>query len=194
MKVRVFTLRWEDGAGRFNDAELRGFLEDEHQEREVIEVSDHFFVHERRPVWAVMVMYRDVAELGTRRPDRDFRKDWRVEPDEPGRKLYDELRSWRGRTAKREGMPPYLICNNRQLAALAAKRPASLAAVREIEGLGEAKVERWGDEILKLIAAAPDASPAGSDGTATGEPAMQESEQAQPGAAPPTAVPKATDG
>ncbi|MDI7269864.1 MAG: hypothetical protein QME96_17880, partial [Myxococcota bacterium] len=37
----------------FDDGELRGFLEDESREREVIEVSDHFFVHERRPTWAV---------------------------------------------------------------------------------------------------------------------------------------------
>jgi len=179
MKVRVFTLRWDDGAARFDDAELRGFLEDEHREREVIEVSDHFFVHERRPVWAVMVMYRDVAELGTRRPDRDFRKDWRAELDEPGRKLYDELRSWRGRTAKREGMPPYLICNNRQLAAMAARRPASLAALREIEGLGEAKAERWGEEMLKLIAAAPDASGANPAG-AKAEAAAAKPAEAEP--------------
>ena len=114
MKVRVFTLRWDDGSGRFDDADLRGFLEDDSREREVLDVSEHFFVHERRPTWAVMVMYRDVAELGARRLDRDFRKDWRAELDEPGRKLYDELRLWRAKAAKREGLPPYLICNNRR--------------------------------------------------------------------------------
>lgn len=97
--------------------------------------------------------------MGARRPDREFRKDWRAELDPPGQKLYDELRVWRSKTAKREGMPPYLICNNRQLAAMGERRPTSLAAFRDIEGLGEAKAARWGEEILKLHAAAPDASP-----------------------------------
>ena len=33
--------------------------------------------------------------------------------------MYDELRLWRGRKAKHEGIPPYLILNNRELAELA---------------------------------------------------------------------------
>ncbi|MBI5209908.1 MAG: HRDC domain-containing protein [Elusimicrobia bacterium] len=44
-----------------------------------------------------------------------MRKDWRAELDEGGKRLYDELRLWRGRRARREGMPPYLILSNREL-------------------------------------------------------------------------------
>jgi ribonuclease D len=112
--------------------------------------------------------------------------------DEAGARFDDaELRSWRGRTAKREGMPPYLICNNRQLAALAARRPDCVAALREIEGLGEAKAERWGEEILKLIAAAPDASAVSSG--ATTEHADRPGQPDQRGTGAPI-PPRATDG
>ena len=114
MKVRVFTLRWDDAAGKFDDREFRAFI-DEDPGRDVLEVSDHFFVHDRRPAWAFMVMFREAAELGTARRNRNNKKDWRGELDEPGRKIYDELRTWRSRAAKREGVPPYLICNGVEL-------------------------------------------------------------------------------
>ncbi len=48
MKVRVFTLGWDDAAGKFDDREFRAFL-DEEPGRDVLEVSDHFFVHDKRP-------------------------------------------------------------------------------------------------------------------------------------------------
>jgi len=54
----------------------------------------------------VTVTYRDGDASPWVRADRDCRKDWRAELDEPGRKLYDELRLWRAKTAKRQGLPP----------------------------------------------------------------------------------------
>ena len=153
MKLRIFTLPWDDAAARFEDRELHRFLDPESPAvaPDVIEVAQHFLVHERRPVWAIMVMYREGDASPRARADRDFRKDWRAELDEPGRKQYDELRLWRAKAAKREGLPPYLICNNRQLAEMVTRKPASLTALRDIEGFGEAKAARWGEEILVMF-------------------------------------------
>ena len=50
MKVKVFTLPWRADGGGFDDAELASFL----AERTVIEVSEHFFVHEKAPVLALV--------------------------------------------------------------------------------------------------------------------------------------------
>jgi superfamily II DNA helicase RecQ len=50
---------------------------------------------------------------------------------------------------------PYLICNNRQLADICRARPASGAALLKVEGVGEAKVGRWGEELLAVVMAAP---------------------------------------
>jgi ATP-dependent DNA helicase RecQ len=58
---------------------------------------------------------------------------------------------WRGRKAKQEGLPPYLILNNRELAELVMKHPANITQLREIEGIGEAKAKRWGEEMLALL-------------------------------------------
>ena len=133
-------LEADEETGRFDDAPLQAFVEDERQRREVIDVSEHFFVHEKRPTWALLVSYREFSADGRGR--REPRKDWRAELEEMDRKVYDELRTWRNRTAKREGMPPYVIFNNRQVASIVTERPATLKDLRAIEGLGEAKVDR----------------------------------------------------
>jgi ribonuclease D len=64
------------------------------------------------------------------------------------------LRDWRSRRSHKEGMPSFLILNNRQLAAISAAQPASLTALRGVEGIGESRSIRWGQEILGVVAAA----------------------------------------
>lgn len=164
MRVAVLTMRLDPATGTFDAGELDRF----HAGREVLEVGEHFFVHERTPTLVLVIRYRDAEPARYPRPDAQPRKDWRAELDPPAKALYDELRTWRGRRAKHEGMPPFLILGNRELAAVAATRPDSLTALRGIDGIGAAKVERWGAEILAVLAtfggrATPDAEPVASE-------------------------------
>ncbi|MEM1106713.1 MAG: DNA helicase RecQ [Pseudomonadota bacterium] len=68
--------------------------------------------------------------------------------------LFDALRSWRLGEAKTRGVPPYVIFHDRTLAAIACERPASLGALRGVSGVGEKKVERFGDALIELVAEA----------------------------------------
>jgi len=70
------------------------------------------------------------------------------EPDSP---LYIELKQWRSETAKEQGVPAYIVFNNRTLAAIAAQHPTTHDELLEVSGIGPAKVERYGDELLDLI-------------------------------------------
>lgn len=79
-------------------------------------------------------------------------KDWRAELSADERSLYDALRKWRNDHAGREGRPPYILLINKQMAVIAQKRPKTLEALREIEGVGAAKVEAFGKELLALMA------------------------------------------
>lgn len=56
MRVKVFTLPWQADVG-FDDAEVQAFLE----QREALEVSDHFFVHEKTPALVLVVTYREAG-------------------------------------------------------------------------------------------------------------------------------------
>ena len=46
MKLKVFTLKMDDASGKFNDAEVQFFVEDQDHPREILDVSEHFFAHD----------------------------------------------------------------------------------------------------------------------------------------------------
>lgn len=146
MKLKVFTLRMDPATGAFDDRELVDFQ----AEREVLDASEHLVVRDGVPVLALVVRWRDAPSDG--RADYP-RKDWRAELDPTGQKAYDALRDWRSRVSKRDGLPPYLIFTNRELAEVATRRPTSLKALQEVQGVGESKAGRWGEEVLAVLAA-----------------------------------------
>src|SRR5690606_40250118 len=72
--------------------------------------------------------------------------------NEADRELYDALRALRLRLATEAGLPPYVICHDKTLAELAAKRPANEDDLHGITGLGARKIERYGKAFLETIA------------------------------------------
>jgi DNA helicase-2/ATP-dependent DNA helicase PcrA len=70
--------------------------------------------------------------------------------------LFGALRDWRTTRARDEAMPPYVIAHDATLAAIAEARPRTLAALRRVKGMGPAKLEKYGDQILAVIEAASD--------------------------------------
>jgi ATP-dependent DNA helicase RecQ len=77
--------------------------------------------------------------------------------------LFNTLRNWRSERAKQEGIPPYVICNNRHLAEIVKARPQTLAALGQIEGVGEAKIKKYGKELLAFIVGEPTKNQEASD-------------------------------
>ena len=63
----------------------------------------------------------------------------------------DALREWRRQEAARRSVPAYVVLHDRTLAALAAARPATLDALSEIPGIGPAKLEAYGKDLLALL-------------------------------------------
>ncbi|MGC9157346.1 MAG: RecQ family ATP-dependent DNA helicase [Terracidiphilus sp.] len=68
--------------------------------------------------------------------------------------LAERLREWRAAEAKRLRVPAYMVLHDRTLEAVARARPASPKQLLEIDGMGPAKAERFGEAILGLCAAA----------------------------------------
>ncbi len=64
--------------------------------------------------------------------------------------LISMLKEWRSEKAK-DGLPLYMIISNRAIEELAKYRPKSKAEMFSINGLGTSKIEKYGDEILKII-------------------------------------------
>ncbi len=68
------------------------------------------------------------------------------------RDLFAALKVVRLELAREQNVPPYVIFHDRTLRELAVRKPRSLAAMAGISGVGEKKMERYGDAFLKAIA------------------------------------------
>ena len=69
---------------------------------------------------------------------------------------FADLRAWRKETAEREGVPVYAVFTNEQLAEIARRRVDTEAALGEIEGVGPARLQRYGAALLaRVVIGAP---------------------------------------
>ncbi len=73
-----------------------------------------------------------------------------VNDDDP---LLSALKAWRREQARDQGVPPYVVFHDRTLVELAGVRPHSLAALAGVSGIGSAKLERYGEALLEVLAA-----------------------------------------
>ena len=65
--------------------------------------------------------------------------------------LLKKIRQWRYEKAKDQKIRPYVIFNNVTLVDLATRQPMTREELLSISGIGEKKVELYGDEIIKTI-------------------------------------------
>jgi ATP-dependent DNA helicase RecQ len=65
--------------------------------------------------------------------------------------LFERLRFWRAAAAREQGVPAYVIFHDATLRQIAAQPPSSLAELAGISGVGEAKLARYGEEIMELL-------------------------------------------
>ncbi|MCW2571775.1 MAG: uvrD [Frankiales bacterium] len=67
--------------------------------------------------------------------------------------LFDSLREWRAGRAKELGQPAYCVFTDATLVAIAEQKPATVAALVAIPGIGQAKLDKFGDDVLGLVSA-----------------------------------------
>jgi DNA helicase II / ATP-dependent DNA helicase PcrA len=70
--------------------------------------------------------------------------------------LAEQLRAWRRKRAEADGVPAYVVFNDRTLAALTERQPRSRGELLAIEGIGPSKLDRYGEELLALLTPAED--------------------------------------
>ncbi len=72
--------------------------------------------------------------------------------DEVG--LQTDLRAWRSEIARKRGVPAYVVLHDSTIDGIAASRPTTLNELRNIPGIGDKKLEHYGDELIALVKAA----------------------------------------
>jgi DNA helicase II / ATP-dependent DNA helicase PcrA len=69
--------------------------------------------------------------------------------------LVDALKTWRRQRAASDRVPAYIVLSDAHLEGIADRRPESLAELARCVGIGPTKLERYGDEIVAVIADSP---------------------------------------
>jgi ATP-dependent DNA helicase RecQ len=76
-------------------------------------------------------------------------------PSEPAdANLTGALRAWRSEVARTRGVPAYVVLHDATIDGIANLRPTTLTQLRDIAGIGDKKLEHYGDELIALVKAA----------------------------------------
>jgi ATP-dependent DNA helicase RecQ len=65
--------------------------------------------------------------------------------------VFERLRAWRAATAKEQGVPAYVIFHDATLREIATKVPSSLPELGTINGVGENKLQKYGEQVLDTL-------------------------------------------
>ena len=68
-------------------------------------------------------------------------------------RLFESLRAWRKTEAGRQGVPPYVIFHDQTLSEIARTQPLTLYDLAEVNGVGQGKLDRYGEAVLVVVAA-----------------------------------------
>ncbi len=85
---------------------------------------------------------RELGVLARPAPRRE------VEPDDP---IFAALKQWRLERARADDVPAYVVFHNSTLAEIAGRKPQSLGDLARVPGVGPAKLERYGDDVLSAL-------------------------------------------
>ncbi len=111
--------------------------------------------------WPVL---RGEEEVLMRQDVRPPRAKARRKPKEPlpppdpatwDESLWEALRTRRTELAKAQSVPPYVIFHDSTLREMVEQRPHTLEEFARLSGVGETKLNRYGDEFLEVIGAHP---------------------------------------
>lgn len=151
--MRVISMTFDSALGGFNDSELREFLKD----KEVISIEDHFFIKNEVPFLTMVVKYfpfrqeTDPALVPQGKRDEA----WREMITDADMGTFNLLREWRSKRSREEGVPPYIVFTNKQLAQLIKENPSTVSHLERVDGVGKSRVEKYGKEVLEILNSKP---------------------------------------
>lgn len=170
MQIKIF--RIPSGGNTLLEDEMNVFL----RSKKILKVDCQLSQEPGGPAWCFCIQYMEDVRAGAK---RKIEVDWRekLPPDIFAR--FAQLRELRKAMAEREGVPPYAVFNNEELAGIARLEKPTRAEMLKIKGIGEQKMEKYGavflEEMKKLLEKPPEPLSAESPFTSTAD-AEEESE------------------
>lgn len=134
------------GDGKLED-ELNGFL----GSHSILDVKQEFSPdYGLGGSWCFCIRWKEGLGSGEVTA-RTNRKDYKEILGEEEFSLYLGLRELRKAVASREEVPAFTVFTNDQLAEMAKTRPTSSSALKAIEGVGDSRYRKYGEEFLSFL-------------------------------------------
>lgn len=131
-----------------NEMIMQGFLDlsnDDYPVLELTDISDGLLEGARL---TIKVPRREEKQLPKSRKKKAGAVSALAEKDV---ELFEELRSLRMEIAKEEKVPPYMVFSDKTLAGMSSERPQTLDEMLEVSGVGQFKLEKYGERFLEGI-------------------------------------------
>ena len=149
MQLKLFILPVKNLAAP--EGEMNGFL----RAHRVLAVKKEFVADGENSFWTFCVEYLDSAVGAATWPGKGPKVDYKEDLKPEEFEVFSRLREWRKAAAEKEGVPVYAVLTNEQLAQMVRKKVSSKAGLKEIEGVGEARIEKYGEAVLRVLVMNP---------------------------------------
>jgi superfamily II DNA helicase RecQ len=132
-----------------SESELNHFM----GSHRVLAVEKRFVDVGENSFWAVCVDYLDGGSAGDKSSSRSQRNqiDYRRILSDEQFTVFAALRELRKELAAQDGVPLYTVFTNQQLAQIVQLKITDRANLKKVDGVGDGRVEKYGDAILQLI-------------------------------------------
>ncbi len=145
MQYKKFLLPLTDD-GR-QEAELNSFL----RGHRVLKVESRYI--DDAAMWAFLVSYMDGEQQHTAPPagrnGSSFEPAKELTPEQLRRyELYSDVRL---QMARKHDVKAFIIFSNRDLAAIAKNEPLTVETLRQVKGIGESRIEQYGQEFVQTV-------------------------------------------
>jgi len=128
--------------------EINNFL----KSHKVIKMRKEFLNNSENACWCLLVEYV-LDEKENSKQSKGFKNiiDYKevLSPDDFS--VYAKIREWRKETADKNGVQLYTILNNEQMARIAQEKITKLDKLKEMSGIGEQRIKKYGKDIIDLM-------------------------------------------
>ncbi len=148
MQLKFFRIPTGD-SGEFAD-ELNAFL----RAHRILMVHRELVTAPGGAWWAICVEYLPAGTSGAGSSGNGTSKgkiDYRDKLSAEDFAVFSALRDLRKELAERDGVPVYAVFTNEQIAEMVTTKANSLAALRKIDGVGDARIEKYGERFVTAL-------------------------------------------
>lgn len=141
MQIKIYTIPLVGGEALTEDMNV--FL----RSKKILQTEMQLITDANRAYWSFCIRYiEDVTISDKEKPKIDYKQVL----DEPSFNRFSKMREIRKKIAMDEAIPAYAIFTDEELAGIARLEDRALAKMKTVKGIGEKKVEKYGQYFVKL--------------------------------------------